>query len=412
MDKIGTYQILELIHGGPRRLYRVRSADGRLLALKTIETAGVTSEIRERFTREAAICKDLNHPNLVRVYDSGEADGFLYQAMDLLQGSDLSKVLAERRPLSWEQKLSMMEQICEGLEYAHARRLIHRDIKPANLFLENSERVKILDFGMARVESSDLTKAGMAVGTLTYMAPEQIRGETCTPASDLFAAGIVFYELATGKHPFAFGETDIAKILSAVVFQPPPPLKDSAPDAPDGLDLVLNKALEKDPAKRLQSAADFQQALWLCKVALKAHGAGAARPKPAIGAEGAAKPSPAPMRHETADTAGYAKTVVAPRPLRPPAEAPPRPDPSPPAPAAAAAPAPKPTPKLDLTFCPSCTYGNPKGARVCVRCGLPLEGPRLVAAEQEGPRLRWPIIAVVAAGIVLLIVLILAVISK
>ena len=409
MDKIGPYQILELIHGGPRRLYRVRAADGRLLALKTIETAGVTAEIRERFTREATICKDLNHPNLVRVYDSGEADGFLYQAMDLLQGSDLSKVLAERRPLSWDQKLSMMEQVCEGLDYAHARHLIHRDIKPANLFLESSGRVKILDFGMARIESSVLTRAGMAVGTLTYMAPEQIRGEICTAASDLFAAGIVFYELATGKHPFAVGETDVVKILTAVLFQPPPPLKDLAPDAPDGLDLMLNKALEKDTAKRLQSAADFQQALWLCKVALKVRGSGAApRPEREIGGRPAAKPSAA----AAAESVEPAKTVVAPRPARPAAE--PSPPPVPPlgAQPPVATPASKPAPKLDLTFCPSCTHGNPKGAQICARCGLPLAGPRLVIPEPESSGLRWAVISAAAVGIVVLLILILTAISK
>lgn len=110
--------------------------------------------MRQRFNREAAICMELDHPNRVRVYDSGEADGFLYQAMDLLEGADLGKVLAERRPLSWEQKLSLMEQVCDGLTYAHARNLIHRDIKPSNLFLENSGRIRILDFGMARTQSS------------------------------------------------------------------------------------------------------------------------------------------------------------------------------------------------------------------------------------------------------------------
>src|SRR5438093_10175109 len=130
--------------------------------------------------------------------------------MDLLEGADLSRPLNEGRLFSWDEKLSIMEQVCEGLHYAHERKLTHRDIKPANLFLENSGRVRILDFGMARTESSNLTKIGLAVGTMLYMSPEQIRGESCTPAADVFAAGVVFYELATGKHPFAAGEREMS----------------------------------------------------------------------------------------------------------------------------------------------------------------------------------------------------------
>ena len=392
MANIGPYQILELLQGGPRRLYRVRAADGRVLALKAVPVEGITPDVRERFNREAAISKELDHPNLVKVYDSGEADGFLYQVMELLEGVDLSKVLAERRPLSWDQKLSLMEQVCEGLEYAHGRNLIHRDIKPANLFLENSGRLRVLDFGMARVQDSSLTRAGMAVGTLTYMAPEQIRGETCTTATDVFAAGIVFYELATGKHPFAAGGMDIAKILTAVLFQPPASLKGLAPDAPDGLDLVLNKALEKDTARRLQNATDLKQALSLCRITLKL------RP-PAPSAEAPAGPGAAPA----AEPIDLAKTRVVPRSARP---APSPPQERPPSPGAAS-PAPKPAPKVELTFCPACTHGNPKGATTCARCGQPLVAAGLPPAESQDRWLQWAAMGVIAAGVLLLLYLIL-----
>src|SRR6266851_4743725 len=267
--KIGAYEILDALRTGPRPLYRAKASDGRILALKTIPALGITDDTRQRFNREASISTQLDHPNLVRVYDSGEADGVLFQAMDLLEGADLSKVIAERRPLSWEQKLSIMEQISSGLEFAHGLNLVHRDIKPANLFLETSGRVRVLDFGMARVEASNLTQVGMAVGTLLYMAPEQLRGETCTPATDVFAAGIVFYELSTGKHPFAAGEREIGKIASAIAFQKPQPLSELAPDAPAGLDIVLDKALQKDAARRLQNAGDLKKALALCSFSLQ-----------------------------------------------------------------------------------------------------------------------------------------------
>jgi len=379
VTSIGPYRIAGVIRGGPRPLYRVTAPDGRQLALKTIPAAGVTAEIRERFEREAAICTALDHPNLVRVHDAGEAGGILYQAMDWLEGADLSQVLAERRALDWEQKLSIMEQVCDGLAYAHARELVHRDIKPANLFLENSGRLRILDFGMARVADSELTRAGSAVGTLTYMAPEQIRGQKCVPASDVFAAGIVFYELATGKHPFGEGERDLTKVLTAIMFQAPPPLKTAAPDAPDGLDLVLGKALEKDAAGRLQNAADLKQALAVCRITL--------RLRPAAAAAGQA-PSMDP-----------GKTIVMPRSFRPPAApAPVRAPETPPAP-----PAPKPAPKLDLVFCTNCTHGNPKDARICQGCGLPLAAARVPAAEPGDSQVWWILAAAIVLAVVLLV---------
>src|SRR3954469_466648 len=155
MDKIGPYQILETLHRGPQPLYKAKTKDGPVVALKGTPVAGLTPEARERFTREAATCRPLEHPNLVRVFEMGEADGMLYQAMELLEGADLGKVMAEGRRFTWEDKLSIMEQVCEGLQYAHDHRLVHRDIKPANLFLENSGRVRVLDFGMVRVAESE-----------------------------------------------------------------------------------------------------------------------------------------------------------------------------------------------------------------------------------------------------------------
>ena len=177
MTKIGPYQILETLHLGPQPLFRAKAPDGQIIALKAVAVADLTPETRERFLREALICRALHHPNVTRVFDAGEADGMLYQAM----------VMGEGRHFNWEEKLSLMEQVCEGLNYAHERRMVHRDIKPANLFLENSGRVRILDFGMVRVAESQLTKVGSSVGTLNYMSPEQIRGERCTTASDVFS---------------------------------------------------------------------------------------------------------------------------------------------------------------------------------------------------------------------------------
>ncbi|HYM13485.1 MAG TPA: protein kinase [Bryobacterales bacterium] len=421
VEKIGPYQIESVLHPGPRRLYKVRAADGRVLALKTIPVEGITPEIRERFSREAAICSTLDHPNLVKVYDSGEADGVLYQAMDLLEGADLGRILADRRPLSWEQKLDIMEQVCEGLQYAHARALVHRDIKPANLFMETSGGVRILDFGMARIESSDLTKVGMAVGTLTYMAPEQIRGEACAPGTDVFAAGVVFYQLAAGRHPFSGEERDLQKILTAILFQTPKPVKELAPDAPDGLDLVLGKALEKNLDRRLRSAADFKQALGLCKITLRLGPPVKAVPPPAepprtAAASPAAAPvppppigGPQPAAAKPAEPFDPAKTVVASRAPRPVAPAPPRQP-------AAAPPPPSSLPKLarkpDTAACPSCTFANPSGATACARCGQPLRAHQIKEPETQTSRLRWAVIALVVVCVLLALLLVSTLVSR
>src|ERR1041384_2441776 len=213
MDKIGPYEILEILHQGAQSLYRAKAKDGRVVAVKTIPVATLTEEMRERFEREAEISRTLEHPNLIHVFETGEADGMLYQAMELLEGSDLGKVMTGGQRFTWEDKLSIMEQIRDGLHHAHDHKLVHRDIKPANLFLENSGRVRVLDFGMVRVAESELTKVGSSLGTLNYMSPEQIRGERCTAASDVFSAGIVFYQLATGRHPFSARDRSLAQVV-------------------------------------------------------------------------------------------------------------------------------------------------------------------------------------------------------
>ena len=266
-DKIGPFQIVEIIHRGPQPLFRARAKDGHEVAIKAVPVANLTPETRERFTREAQTCRGLEHPNLIRVFEMGEADGMLFQAMEMLEGADLGKVMSEGRHFSWDGRLAIMEQVSAGLQYAHEHHLVHRDIKPANLFLENSGRVRVLDFGMVRVAESELTKIGSSLGTLNYMSPEQIRGERCTPATDVFSAGIVFFQLATGRHPFSTRDRSLGQVVSAIVFETPPKLSELAPDAPEGLEFVLHRALEKDPARRLQNAGELKQAISLCRVA-------------------------------------------------------------------------------------------------------------------------------------------------
>jgi serine/threonine protein kinase len=386
-EKVGSYRILGTLRAGSRPLYKAQAADGRTMALKTVAASGLTPEERERFLREAQISAGLDHPNLVKVQDSGEADGILYQAMDLLEGSDLAKVFGEGRLFSWEEKLSIMDQVCEGLEYAHKLNLVHRDIKPANIFLENSGHVRILDFGTVKTSSSNLTQMGFVLGTINYMAPEQIRGETCTAASDVFSCGIVFYQLASGQHPFSKPRMGLAQIVSAIVFETPAPLGQVAAGAPEGFEFIITKCLDKDPAKRWTDGGDLKEALALCRLTLKM------RPASAL----------APANHPRAsveESPDMDKTVVIRRdrtaaPL-PRLADPPPPKPAPPDPVTLR------KPSVRQLYCAACTTANPLGALTCSGCGAPLGNAR----PQPPPPVEtpWREIAILAAVLVLFLI--------
>ena len=426
MDKIGPFQILETIHRGSQPLFRARGKDGKEVAVKAIPVANLTDEMRERFTREAETCRNLDHPNIIRVFETGEADGMLYQAMELLEGADLGRVLSEGRHFDWDAKLSIMEQIASGLQYAHEHQLVHRDIKPANLFLENSGRLKVLDFGMVRVAASELTKAGASLGTLNYMSPEQIRGERVTPATDVFSAGIVFYQLASGRHPFSSRDRGLAQVVSAIVFEAPPKLSEVCTGAPEGLEFILGRALEKDVARRLQNAGDLKQAVSLCRVTLdmapppaapaaredlaatkvmRTPQAPAAPPVPVDDGKTQVLHRPTLASAEPVD----GKTRALPR-MGPPKPVTPPPPPPPPAPKPIA-PRSRPTaPAPQYTYCPSCTFANPAGSAVCQRCQTPFgaPAPAPVAAKPS----QMPLYIAVGVAALLAIVLILVLLRK
>ncbi|HLK64997.1 MAG TPA: serine/threonine-protein kinase [Bryobacteraceae bacterium] len=418
MDKIGTYQILEVLHRGPQPLYRAKGKDGKEVAIKAVPVAGLSPEMRERFTREAETAKKLDHPNLVRVFDAGEADGMLYQAMELLVGSDLGHVFAEGRKFSWEDKLSIMEQVCDGLQFAHEHHLVHRDIKPANLFLENTGKVRVLDFGMVRVQESELTKVGSSLGTLNYMSPEQIRGDRCTPASDVFSVGIVFYQLVTGRHPFSSKDRNLAKVVSAIVFETPPKISELCPDAPEGLEFILNKAMEKDQVNRIQNAGDLKQALSLCRITMKLglsqnnaaklpetrpYG-GTPGPDPQARAGAAAQVSPEDDAGKTQVIRKKPASVVQNVPKLPPL--PPEPPKPTPVPAPPAPPRPVPPPTPAFKYCSICTTPNPPAATVCRGCGNPLNVSGEILAGTETNTTQWGLWVAIGVAALLAIVLI------
>jgi serine/threonine-protein kinase len=232
---------------------------GRTVAIKTISAAlGSDNENKERFLREARAAAQLNHPNIITVFDFGQADNELYMAMELLEGKDL-KELITAASLSFDQKLNIMEQVADGLAYAHGRDVVHRDLKPGNIHVQPNGQVKILDFGLARLGSSDLTKTGVVMGTPNYMSPEQVMGERADARSDVFSAGAVFYELLTNRKPF--DAESVHATLYQVVHRDPPPPRQWDPRLPEPLVTIIEIAMAKQIAGRYKDARALHDAI-------------------------------------------------------------------------------------------------------------------------------------------------------
>ena len=254
-EKIGRYEDLAVIgRGGMGMIYRARDPVlERSVALKVISSFEVTADLRARFFREARACARLrDHPNIVTIHDMGEDDGRLFIVMELLEGEELRRLIARHAPLTLEEKLAIVRQICDGLHHAHQNGVVHRDIKPANIFLLPSGQVKILDFGIAQIAAAatthgDLTRTGMMMGTPRYMAPEQVRGQA-DQRSDIFSVGAVAYELFSGRPPFA-GDNPL-QILEQLRTVTPPRLSELDPGLPPELSDIVDRAIRKEPEER------------------------------------------------------------------------------------------------------------------------------------------------------------------
>ena len=204
--KLGKYDIVgKLGKGAMGEVYKGHDPVlNRYVAIKVIaESLDADPELIERFRREAKAAAQLNHPNIITIYDFVEDEGSLYIVMELLDGKDLKELIKGGTPLTMEQILGIMEQIADGLGFAHENEIVHRDLKPANIHITKKGQSKILDFGLVHNESSDMTKTGHVMGTPNYMSPEQVQGLKIDPRSDIFSLGAVFYELLTRKKPFS-----------------------------------------------------------------------------------------------------------------------------------------------------------------------------------------------------------------
>jgi serine/threonine protein kinase len=256
---IAGYRIEERIgRGGMGVVYRAEHLNlRRRAAIKIIAPDLAESEgFRERFTREARIAAALQHPNIVTVYDAGEVDGLLYLAMQYIEGFDLSAMLRKEGRLRPFRAVDVCRQVAAALDAAHALGLIHRDVKPANVLIEGRTAF-LTDFGLTkRLDGThtDLTRAGDVVGTIHYVAPEQIEGNRVTARSDVYSLGCLLYHCLTGQVPFA-RDTDVA-VIYAHLSEEPPKLSSVRPELASGLDAVIAKALDKSPDRRFKSCAD------------------------------------------------------------------------------------------------------------------------------------------------------------
>ncbi|MES1248601.1 MAG: Stk1 family PASTA domain-containing Ser/Thr kinase [Actinomycetota bacterium] len=254
----GRYTIVrKLGAGGMANVYLAEDQElGRRVAIKILNDRHANDDqFVERFRREAKNAAALSHPNIVSIYDRGEAEGTYYIAMEFIDGRSLKELIVTRGPAPLTVSVEYARQILSALRFAHRHGIVHRDIKPHNVLVDAEGRVKVTDFGIARAGTSQMTEAGSIVGTAQYLSPEQARGTNVDQRSDLYSLGIVLYELLTGSVPFN-GDTPVEIAMKHLSALPEPPSA-KRPEIPRDLDLIVMRALAKDPDDRYQSAEEM-----------------------------------------------------------------------------------------------------------------------------------------------------------
>ncbi len=265
----GRYRVLSRLgSGGMADVYLAEDRLlGRQLAVKVLHHHfAEDQEFVERFRREASSAAALSHPNIVAIFDRGEWNGTYYIAMEYVAGRSLKTVVREQGALDPAAAIDIVTQVLRAARFAHKRGVIHRDLKPHNVILDEEGRARVTDFGIAKAGASDMTLTGSIMGTAQYLSPEQAQGQTVSGRSDLYAVGIILYELLTGSVPFD-GETAVAIAFKQVSAEPRPP-SELQPGVPPALDAVVLRALAKDPAQRFADADEFIAALQQARLVL------------------------------------------------------------------------------------------------------------------------------------------------
>src|SRR3989475_3852291 len=260
------YQLQDPIgRGGMATIYRARDLRmDRTVAVKVLrEVYSTDPKFVRRFQVEAKAASALQHPNSVQVYDYGQTDGNYYIVMELIEGTDLRRYLRSRGVLDIDRAVIIAHDIALGLGAAHRRSIVHRDVKPQNVLVGRDGSIKLTDFGIASVykdiNAERLTTTGMTLGTVQYYAPEQAQGEIVSPAADVYALGIVMYEMLTGRPPFD-GDTPVAVAMQHIQDTPRPP-RELNPNIPPALEEVIMRCLEKSPGMRYRDGSALARAL-------------------------------------------------------------------------------------------------------------------------------------------------------
>ncbi|MBS1199328.1 MAG: serine/threonine protein kinase [Proteobacteria bacterium] len=263
----------ELGHGAMANVYRARDErTGRIVALKLLSLGDDwpedrLDEARLRLLREAEAASRIQHPDIVGVYEAGEHAGLVYLAMEFVEGVSLGTHTYEGRLLPPRMVTEMCGRVADALQFAHQRGVVHRDIKPANIiFDQQSRRIRIMDFGVARFSDSHMTRTGIVLGSPSYMAPEQFDGRPVAAQSDLFSLGVSLFQLLTGQLPFR--ADSMPGLMLAIATQPHPPLRTIRPDLPGALGAALDRAMQKEPPARFGSAAEMALVLHDCARAI------------------------------------------------------------------------------------------------------------------------------------------------
>jgi hypothetical protein len=257
-SKIGKYDVIEVLgRGGMGVVYKATDPHlNRLVAIKMMTGAfSDNPDLLKRFYREAQSTANLQHPNIVTVFDLGDLEGSPYLVMEYLEGETLDAVITSGRALTLLAKINFICDVCQGLAYAHHNGIVHRDIKPGNIMVLKSGGIKIVDFGIAHIGDKTVTRTGQLIGSLGYMSPEQVNGKPIDTRTDIFSAGVVLYQLLTYSLPFD-GDSTAATLLK-IIHDPPPPLSKYITDVPPDLEGVILRALAKDREERYRTVEDL-----------------------------------------------------------------------------------------------------------------------------------------------------------